>query len=108
MAVERPAREVDERPPLVLDDVRRIASFLSRVPPFNDLGRQKREQIAATVEKWSLGPGATLLVAGGPPATRLFVVFDGILELTAGGQVIDVVTSGGVVGVPTLVTGRAP
>ncbi len=79
------------------------------MPPFNGLNRRERERIAASVEKWELAPGSVLLVEGGPPGTRLFVVFDGVLELTTRGQVIDVVTSGGQWWVTrALVTGLAP
>jgi len=91
-----------------LDRVRRTAAFLSRVPPFDDLTREAREDLAKAVTERRLAAGESLLVEGGPPGTELFVVAYGILEFTTRGQVVDLVMSGGVVGHPTLVTGLAP
>ncbi len=103
-----PAAASGHEPARALDDVRRIAAFLSRVPPFDDLSREAREDVAEAVTERRLAAGEALLVAGGPPGTELYVVVYGTLELIASGQVVDVVTSGGVVGSPTLVTGLAP
>jgi CBS domain-containing protein len=108
MSAQSPADHDQERSPAVLDDVRRRAAFLARISPFRDLDREERERVARAVEERTLGPGMAVLVEGGPPGTVLYVVVDGILELTTRGQVIDVVTSGGLAGIPTLLTGLAP
>jgi hypothetical protein len=84
MSSQELAHQGRDRTTRSLDDVRRIAIFLSRVAPFSDLSLAERQRIASTVEKWGLTPGSALLVEGGPPGARLFVVFDGILELTTG------------------------
>ncbi len=91
-----------------VDDVQRVASFLARSSPFSELSRAERHDVAATVEKREIARGNTLLVEGGPPGDFLFIVVEGILEVSVRRRVIDVVTSGGVVGGPTIVTGLAP
>lgn len=105
---QRPADKREDHAPTSLDEIRRRAAFLARISPFRELGRPQRETLAASIDERVVAAGTALLVEGGPPSKSLFVVYDGVLQLTVQGQVVDIVTSGGLVGIPTLVTGLAP
>lgn len=83
-------------------------AFLARFPPFDslepdELGRVAR---AATIERFPAG--TTILQQGGPPATALYVVRSGGVELVDDGTVIDLLEEGEPFGHPSLVAGIAP
>ena len=55
-----------------------------------------------------MASGEAVLVEGGPPGTHLFVVREGIVELTRSDVLVTVVGSGDIFGHPTLLTGLPP
>lgn len=64
--------------------------------------------MAASVESRRYRPGEVVLVEDGPPATHLYVVRSGSMELVHQGEVIDVVEPGECFGHPSLLSGMAP
>ena len=85
-----------------------VAAFLAGVPPFSSLAADELQRVAAAVTRRRVATGADVLVEGGPPGTKLFVVHDGTMELTRSDVLVAVITSGDVFGHPTLLTGLAP
>jgi CBS domain-containing protein len=84
------------------------ARFLARLEPFEGLGRQALERLAAVAVERVVPAGEAVLVGGGTPGTALYVVRDGALELLLKEIVVDIVVRGEVFGHPTLLTGEAP
>lgn len=85
-----------------------VARFLSGLGPFASLEAGELQAVAASVESRRVPAGETVLVEGGPPGTHLFVVREGIVELTRSDVLVAVVGSGEVFGHPTLLTGLPP
>jgi CBS domain-containing protein len=85
-----------------------IARFLARLQPFDGLGSDTLECVAAAASEECFPAGAAILVEGGEPGLRLYVVRDGTVELAHKGLVVDILARGDVFGHPTLLTGEAP
>jgi CBS domain-containing protein len=64
--------------------------------------------VAAAVEVRHVPVGTVVLVEDGPPATHLWVVREGSMELVHEEEVIDVVEPGEAFGHPSLLSGMAP
>jgi CBS domain-containing protein len=82
--------------------------FLSRLEPFKGLEREELERVAASIEERHIAAGETVMIEGGLPGTRLYVVRDGTFALLHKEVMVATVTSGEVFGHPTLLTGLAP
>ena len=85
-----------------------VASFLGAHPPFDGLGREQLEAIAAGVEERAFATGATALVEDGTPASVFYVIATGSMELVHEEEVIDILEPGEAFGHPSLLTGLAP
>jgi len=87
--------------------VEEIADFLVDFPPFDQLARDDLLRIAAAVTIRSYPAGTDILVEDGPPATELFVIRNGSVELRHQDQVVDILEPGESFGHPSLLTGMA-
>jgi CBS domain-containing protein len=85
-----------------------VASFLAAHPPFTGLGSEQLESIASTVELRTFADGETVLVEDGTPASVLYVIATGSVELVHEEEVIDILEPGEAFGHPSLLTGLAP
>jgi CBS domain-containing protein len=75
-----------------------IAGFLGRYPPFSDLPPDRLQEIARTVEIEHVAAGETILRQGGDPATHLYVIRKGAVELIDDGRLLDLLSEGEVFG----------
>ena len=85
-----------------------VASFLGAHPPFDGLGREQLEAIAASAEERAFAVGATALIEDGTPASGFYVIATGSMELVHEEEVIDILEPGEAFGHPSLLTGLAP
>jgi CBS domain-containing protein len=83
-------------------------SFLAEHPPFDELDDQDLDRVVAAVEIEHFAPGAVILQQAGSPATHLFVVRKGEVEILDGGRVIDEAGEGDVFGIWSLLGKVAP
>ena len=82
--------------------------FLRRFPPFDALPEGELDRAEAAIFERSYAEGELVLVEDGAPATHLYVVRTGSVELVHDDQVIDVLEPGEVFGHPSLLSGLAP
>ena len=90
------------------ESLEEIAGFLSSVEAFETLSGDQLAQLAAAVTHRQVGAGETMIVEGGPPTAQLFVLRDGTLDLLRRESLVTVMTSGELLGYPSLLTGTAP
>ena len=91
------------------ESLEEIATFLSSgVEAFGTLGGDQLAQLAAAVTHRVLAAGETLIVEGGPPSTKLWVLRDGALDLLRRDRLVTVMTSGELLGYASLLTRTAP
>ena len=83
-------------------------SFLAEHPPFDELNDKDLERVVAAVEIEHFAPGAVILQQAGAPATHLFVVRRGEVDILDGGRVIDEIGEGDVFGMWSLLGKVAP
>ena len=83
-------------------------SFLAEHPPFDELDDKDLDRVVSAVEIEHFAPGAVILQQAGAPATHLFVVRRGEVEILDGGRVIDEVGEGDVFGMWSLLGKVAP
>ncbi len=86
----------------------KIADFLQRFRPFEGLQRTDLEDLARSAEVRRYRAGESVLVEDGRPASHLYVVRDGSMELVHEDEVIDILEPGESFGHPSLLTGMAP
>jgi CBS domain-containing protein len=91
-------------PPSTLE----VAAFLARHPPFDGLDPGEVEQIAAAVELREYRAGEVVLVEDAAPASVLYVIRDGSMELVHEEEVVDILEPGEAFGHPSLLSGMAP
>jgi CBS domain-containing protein len=84
------------------------AAFLAGIPPFDSIGAAERQAIAAASELRDFPPGYAVLVEDGEPATGLYVIVAGSMELVHDDQTVDVLERGQCFGHPSLLSERAP
>jgi CBS domain-containing protein len=87
--------------------VEEIADFLVHFPPFDQLTRDDLLPIAEAVTIRSYSAGTDILIEDGPPATTLFVIRTGSIELRHQDEVVDILEPGESFGHPSLLTGMA-
>ncbi|HKE53255.1 MAG TPA: putative nucleotidyltransferase substrate binding domain-containing protein [Actinomycetota bacterium] len=83
-------------------------AFLAEHPPFDELDDKDLDRVVSAVEIEHFAPGAVILQQAGAPATHLFVVRKGEVEILDGGRVIDEVGEGDVFGMWSLLGKVAP
>jgi CBS domain-containing protein len=84
-----------------------IAGFLAPYPPFDQFDGEELLRVAAGITVRSYPAGTDILVEDGPPATELFVIRKGAIELRHQDEVVDVLEPGESFGHPSLLTGMA-
>ena len=84
-----------------------IAGFLAPFPPFDQLGRDDLLRVASAITVRSYPAGTDILVEDGPPASELFVIRSGSVELRHQDEVVDILEPGESFGHPSLLTGMA-
>jgi CBS domain-containing protein len=83
-------------------------AFLAHQPPFNGVSEEERRAAAAAAQLLTLRRSQPALVEDGEPATGLFVVYTGSMDLVHSAQVVDVLEPGECFGHPSLLSGLAP
>jgi CBS domain-containing protein len=86
----------------------RLDIFLARHPPFDALDGAELADLAASAEIVELNAGEVALVEDGVPATAIWVILDGAMELVHEGEVIEPLEPGECFGHPSLLSGMAP
>ena len=84
-----------------------IADFLAQFPPFDTLSRDELLHVAAAVAVRSYPAGTDILIEDGPPASELYVIRKGSVELRHQDVVVDILEPGESFGHPSLLTGMA-
>ena len=87
--------------------VEEIADFLVGFPPFDQLSRDDLLRVVEEVTVRSYPAGTDILIEDGPPATELFVIRSGSIELRHQDEVVDILEPGESFGHPSLLTGMA-
>jgi CBS domain-containing protein len=87
--------------------VEEIADFLVHYPPFADLPRDALLSVGAAATTRAYPAGTDILVEDGPPATELFIIKSGSVELRHQDEVIDILEPGESFGHPSLLSGMA-
>jgi CBS domain-containing protein len=85
-----------------------LDTFLAAHPPFDALAPEQLSALTAAAAVHDCEPGAVLLVEDGAPATGLWVVVTGSMDVVHSGEVIQVLEPGECFGHPSLLTGMAP
>lgn len=85
-----------------------IAGFLRRYPPFDALTAERLAEVARSVEIEHFPAGAVILQQGGDPATALYVVRKGAVELLDDGLALDLLLEGEIFGQFSLLAHDVP
>lgn len=85
-----------------------VATFLADHPPFDTLDPERLRRVVAAVQIEHFAPGAVILQQAGAPASYLYVVRKGAVEILDEGVVIDEVGEGEVFGMWSLLGHVAP
>ncbi len=85
-----------------------VLGFLRRHQPFTSLEPDALSRVADSIVEKRFKAGDVILQQGGSPATALFVVRKGSVELVADGRVLDLMGEGEVFGHMSLMTGLEP
>jgi CBS domain-containing protein len=85
-----------------------IAGFLRRYPPFDALSAEQLSDVAGSIEIEHFPAGALILQQGGEPATALYVVRKGAVELLDDGRLLDLLLEGEVFGQFSLLAHEGP
>ncbi|HJS27505.1 MAG TPA: putative nucleotidyltransferase substrate binding domain-containing protein [Actinomycetota bacterium] len=85
-----------------------VRTFLLEHPPFDALSDEDLDRVVASVEIEHFAPGTVILRQAGAPATHLFVVRRGEVEILDDARVIDVGREGEVFGMWSLLGQVAP
>jgi CBS domain-containing protein len=85
-----------------------LDTFLAGHPPFEALTPEQLRELVAQAALLEQEPGAVLLVEDGAPATGLWVIVAGSMDVVHSGEVIQVLEPGECFGHPSLLTGMAP
>ena len=85
-----------------------VVGFLSQHPPFDSLDARALARVAASVQIEHFPPGAVILREAGEPATHLYVVRRGAVEIIDDGHVIDLAMEGEVFGMWSLLGHVSP
>jgi CBS domain-containing protein len=85
-----------------------LDTMLEQQPPFDSLDPAELRDLLAQARELSLRAGETVLVEDGLPASGLYVISTGSIELVHEGELIQVLEPGECFGHPSLLTGMAP
>ncbi len=85
-----------------------VDEFLRRYPPFDELPQDELEGVADSVRIEFFEADAEILRQGGEPASFLYVVRTGAVELLNEGELVDLLVEGEAFGHPSLTSGLSP
>ncbi|MEA2197693.1 MAG: hypothetical protein QOJ25_1744, partial [Solirubrobacteraceae bacterium] len=85
-----------------------LDTMLERQPPFDGLDPAELREVLAQAREVSVREGETVLVEDGLPASGLYVISTGSIELVHEGELIQILEPGECFGHPSLLTGLAP
>lgn len=85
-----------------------LNTFLARYAPFDAIGPDELRELTGGARERSFGPGEAALVEDGLPATGLWVVLSGSMELVHEGEPVQVLEPGELFGQTSLLSGLAP
>jgi CBS domain-containing protein len=85
-----------------------IAGFLQRHAPFDTLSPEQLQEVARSVEIEHVPAGSVVLRQGGEPASHLYVVRKGAMELVDDERAIDLLGEGEIFGQFSLLAGAGP
>ncbi|MGH2673124.1 MAG: putative nucleotidyltransferase substrate binding domain-containing protein [Actinomycetota bacterium] len=85
-----------------------VDEFLRRYPPFDDLTPEQLKRVADSVRIEFFEAGTEILRQGGEPASFLYVVRTGAVELLDEGELVDLLVEGEAFGHPSLTSGLSP
>jgi CBS domain-containing protein len=85
-----------------------LDTFLARHPPFDALEPASLSSLAACGREVTYEPGEVILIEDGLPATGLWVLLRGSIDIVHEGEAIQVLEPGECFGHPSLLTGMAP
>jgi CBS domain-containing protein len=85
-----------------------LDTFLSRYAPFDGLGAEELRELTAGAEEHSFRPGQAVLVEDGLPASGLWVILTGSMDLVHEGEPVQVLEPGECFGQASMLTGMAP
>jgi CBS domain-containing protein len=85
-----------------------LDTFLAGHPPFDTLAPDQLREAVAEATLHEQAPGTVVLVEDGPPATGMWVVVSGSMDVVHSGEVVQVLEPGECFGHPSLLTGMAP
>ncbi|HEY8626285.1 MAG TPA: putative nucleotidyltransferase substrate binding domain-containing protein [Solirubrobacteraceae bacterium] len=85
-----------------------LDTFLGWHSPFAELDPDELRELSAAALEFVHEPGAAVLVEDGPPATGLWVIVTGSMELVHEGEVIQILEPGECFGHPSVLSGLSP
>jgi CBS domain-containing protein len=85
-----------------------LDTFLAGHPPFDALSRAELRDLGDGAVVCEQPAGALVLVEDGPPATGLWVILRGSMELVHQGEVVQILEPGECFGQASLLTGMSP
>ncbi len=85
-----------------------LDTFLIRYAPFDGLGPDELRELTADAEEHSFRPGQAVLVEDGLPASGLWVILTGSMDLVHEGEPVQVLEPGECFGQASMLTGMAP
>jgi CBS domain-containing protein len=85
-----------------------IAAFLSSHPPFDSLPDGELESLAVRIKIEFFGAGTPILRQNGEPASSVYVVRTGAVELLGEGRVVDLLGPGEMFGHPSALSREPP
>ena len=87
---------------------KQLDALLARQPPFDGLDSAQLGEVLAEAQELTLATGETVLVEDGLPASGLYLIRSGSIEIVHEGELIQVLEPGECFGHPSLLTGMAP
>ena len=85
-----------------------LDTFLIRYAPFDGLGPDELRELTADAEEHSFRSGQAVLVEDGLPASGLWVILTGSMDLVHEGEPVQVLEPGECFGQASMLTGMAP
>jgi CBS domain-containing protein len=85
-----------------------LDTFLAEYPPFDAIAPDQLRELVSEAAVADHAAGTVLLVEDGPPATGMWVILAGSMDIVHEGEVIQVLEPGECFGHPSLLTGMAP
>jgi CBS domain-containing protein len=85
-----------------------LDTIIGRYPPFDAIETDELRRLVADARELAYDAGVGVLVEDGPPASGLWVILTGSMDLLHEGEVIQVLEPGECLGHPSLLTGMAP